>query len=51
MYIGYVRVSRSEENPENQVQAIRRFVGEDKEVKIFMDVGVSGVIPAKKRKG
>jgi len=51
VYIGYVRVSRSEENPENQVQAIRRFVGEDKEVKIFMDVGVSGVIPAKKRKG
>jgi len=51
VYIGYARVSRSEENVENQIQAIRRFVGEDKEVKIFMDVGVSGVIPAKKRKG
>jgi len=51
VYIGYVRVSRSEEKPENQVQAIKRFIGEGKEVKIFMDVGVSGVIPAKKRKG
>jgi len=51
VYIGYARVSRSEENVENQIQAIKRFVGEGKEVKIFMDVGVSGVIPAKKRKG
>ena len=49
--IAYVRVSRAEENVENQMQAIRRFVGEDKEIKFFTDVGVSGVVPAKKRKG
>ncbi len=51
VHIGYVRVSRVEERPENQVLAIRRFLGEDKEIKFFMDVGVSGAIPAKKRKG
>ena len=51
VYIGYARVSRTEENVENQIQAIKRFVGEDKEIKFFTDVGVSGVIPAKKRKG
>jgi len=49
--VGYVRVSRVEENPENQMQAIRRFVGEGKEIHFFVDVGVSGAIPAKRRKG
>ncbi len=49
--IGYVRVSRVEENPENQMQAIRRFVGEDKEIHFFVDIGVSGAVPAKKRRG
>ena len=52
VYLGYARVSRADENVENQIQAIKRFVGEyGKEIKIFTDVGVSGVIPAKKRKG
>ena len=51
VYLGYARVSRADENVENQIQAIKRFVGEDVEVKIFTDVGVSGVVPAKKRKG
>jgi len=52
VYLGYARVSRVDENVENQIQAIKRFVGEyGKEIKIFTDVGVSGVIPAKKRKG
>ena len=51
IYIGYTRVSRVDENVENQIQAIKRFIGEDKEIKFFMDVGVSGVIPAKKRRG
>ena len=52
VYLGYARVSRADENVENQIQAIKRFVGEhEKEIKIFTDVGVSGVIPAKKRKG
>jgi len=51
VHIGYVRVSIAEEKPENQMQAIRRFVGADKDVKFFVDIGVSGVIPAKKRKG
>jgi len=51
VYLGYARVSRVDENVENQIQAIKRFVGEDVEVKIFTDVGVSGVVPAKKRKG
>jgi len=51
VYIGYARVSRTDENVENQIQAIRRFVGEDKEIRFFTDVGVSGVVPAKKRKG
>lgn len=51
VYIGYTRVSRADENIENQIQAIKRFVGKDKEIKFFTDVGVSGVIPAKKRKG
>jgi len=49
--IAYVRVSRTEENPENQMRAIKRFVGEDKEMRFFVDVGVSGAIPAKRRKG
>ena len=51
LYVGYVRVSRVEENPENQMRAIKRFVGEDKEIRFFVDVGVSGAIPAKRRKG
>lgn len=49
--IGYARVSRSDEIVENQIQAIKRFVGEDKEIHFFVDVGVSGAIPAKRRKG
>jgi len=44
-------VSRTDENPENQVLAIKRFIGEDKEIRFFADVGVSGVVPAKKRRG
>jgi len=49
--VAYVRVSVAEENPENQIQAIRRFVGNDKEVKFFVDVGVSGAVPPERRKG
>jgi len=44
-------VSRTDENPENQMRAIRRFIGEDKEIRFFVDIGVSGAIPAKRRKG
>ena len=42
--IAYVRVSRTEENPENQMRAIKRFVGEDKEIRFFVDVGVLSLI-------
>ena len=49
--IGYVRVSRAEERPENQMLAIRRFIGENTQIRFFTDIGVSGAVPARKRKG
>jgi len=48
MYIGYTRTSLKEENIENQKKAIRDKYGD---IKIFEDPGVSGIIPAKQRKG
>jgi len=48
MYVGYVRTSLREENIENQKKAIRDKYGD---IKIFEDPGVSGIIPAKQRKG
>jgi len=48
MYIGYTRTSLKEENIENQKKAIRDKYGD---IKIFEDIGVSGIIPAKQRKG
>ena len=48
MYIGYVRTSLKEEKIENQIKAIKDKYGD---IKIFEDIGVSGIIPAKQRSG
>jgi len=51
--IAYVRVSRADENAQNQIQAIKRFVGEERAEKIrfFVDIGVSGIVEPEKREG
>jgi len=51
--IAYVRVSRVEENVQNQIQAIKRFVGSEKaeKVRFFVDIGVSGIVEPEKREG
>jgi len=51
--IAYVRVSIVEENVQNQIQAIKRFVGGERAEKIrfFVDIGVSGIVEPGKRKG
>ena len=48
MYVGYVRTSIKDEKIENQKKAIRDKYGD---IKIFEDIGVSGIIPAKQRNG
>ena len=47
--IGYARTSRTDENIENQILAIRSKTGKD--AKIFMDAGISGRITAWDRPG
>ncbi len=51
--IAYVRVSRADENVQNQIQAIKRFIGTEKaeKVRFFVDIGVSGIIEPEKREG
>jgi len=51
--IAYVRVSRADENVQNQIQAIKRFIGTEKaeKVRFFVDIGVSGIIEPEKRDG
>ena len=51
--IAYVRVSRADENVQNQIQAIKRFIGIEKAEKIrfFVDIGVSGIVEPEKREG
>ncbi len=51
--IAYVRVSRADENVQNQIQAIKRFIGSEKaeKVRFFVDIGVSGIIEPEKREG
>ena len=51
--IAYVRVSITEENVQNQIQAIKRFVGEERgeKIRFFVDIGVSGIVEPEKRKG
>jgi len=46
--VGYVRTSLREEKIENQKKAIRDKYGD---IKIFEDLGVSGIIPTNHRKG
>jgi len=48
MYVGYVRTSIKDEKIENQKKAIRDKYGD---IKIFEDIGVSGIVPAKQRNG
>jgi DNA invertase Pin-like site-specific DNA recombinase len=51
--IGYVRVSREDENPENQKYAIYEWASKSghKVINIFEDVGVSGALSPKERPG
>jgi len=49
--LAYVRVSRDDENPENQVQAIRRWAAEHgvEVLGFYIDVDVSGAVPPRER--
>ena len=46
--VGYARTSLREEQIMNQVKAIKDRYGD---IPIFLDEGVSGIVPAKQRKG
>ena len=48
VYIGYARTSIKEEKIENQILKIREKKGD---IPIFLDEGVSGIVPAEKRDG
>lgn len=49
--LAYVRVSREDENPENQVNAIREWASKNgvEVVSVYIDVDVSGSIPPRER--
>ncbi|RLG81925.1 MAG: hypothetical protein DRO40_08905 [Thermoprotei archaeon] len=51
--VGYIRISREDENPENQENAIRKFCKEKgfELVGVFRDIDVSGAIPPREREG
>jgi DNA invertase Pin-like site-specific DNA recombinase len=51
--VAYVRVSRDDEQPENQEYAIFRWAAErgHQVVKVVEDVGVSGALPPAQRPG
>ena len=51
--VGYVRVSREDENPENQEHAIQNYVQAKgyQLVEIEKDIGVSGALPPLEREG
>ncbi len=51
--VAYIRVSREDENPENQRYAIKEYVARHhiEVVKWFQDVGVSGGVPVFERSG
>ncbi|MEZ0319701.1 MAG: recombinase family protein [Pyrobaculum sp.] len=51
--VGYIRVSREDENPENQEFAITKFVATHglRLVAVYKDVGMSGSVPPAERPG